>query len=268
MKLTACVLVGCGGTGGMLAEPLARLLAYHPNGLGPTPRVSQLALVDGDTFEARNAQRQLGTEPGVLKAVALAARVPVPHVVIPKYVDRQSFREDVLGGIPDHATRGLGVILAVDNHATRKEILLALQDAGVQNLLCLSPGNDLRHGQVICWARSGGVDLIPNPLSSYKDGTPRYPELDRPTDRLPGGCIAAAPSTPQLLLANALAATICLAYVTAWLDDAVIYPRTDFGHPDRLAWRVRPDDPSAGYDLAKLSPGPIIQHPERTLVPA
>lgn len=232
MMIGHAVLVGVGGTGSHLVEPLARLLAHHESGpVKAGARAPHLVLVDGDIFEPGNAARQLGAVPGVPKATALADRLaPVlPGTVpVPQYVDGGSFRDLVLGGLPELRRAPLLVITAVDNMASRKAILEALHRANLPDLLYLSPGNDLAHGNVLAWARVDGRDVLPYPLGTHPDGTPLHPELLAPGDRMPGGCAEAAPSTPQLIIANAWAATLTLTAVQAWLDGEELYERVEF----------------------------------------
>lgn len=256
MKITSAVLVGLGGTGSHLVEPLARLLTYHRNGI--RGHSHGLMLVDGDKYETKNGERQLGAVDGANKAALHCARLKstvdgATFFAVPSYVDRGTFESLILGGIPGVKDGTLAVVLAVDNHATRKAILEALHAANLPRLLVLSPGNDLQHGQVLVWARHDGVDLTPYPLSRTPLGDPLYPELASPSDRIPGGCAALAPSTPQLLMANAYASTVCLGLVTAWLDDRPLPSRVEFGNPDRFSLRIRETGTrDEMVDLAKL----------------
>ena len=49
-----------------------------------------------------------------------------------------------------------------------------------------------------------------------------------PSFKEPGGCIAQAPSTPQLIGANLGAAWLTLCYVQAWLDGRPIFDGVTF----------------------------------------
>ena len=105
------MIIGLGGIGGSLAEPLARYLAY-------SDAAEELALVDGDRYERKNQDRQNITaiDNGRHKADVWAGRLapmfPSMKVVgIACYVTPANVREI----IPD----GSVVMLCVDNHATR-----------------------------------------------------------------------------------------------------------------------------------------------------
>jgi tRNA A37 threonylcarbamoyladenosine dehydratase len=50
-KIDRVYLIGCGGIGSILIEPLAKLLTYHVNG------TSDITLIDGDNFEGRFCPR-------------------------------------------------------------------------------------------------------------------------------------------------------------------------------------------------------------------
>lgn len=233
MRLDQAIVVGCGGTGSHLLEPLARLLTYHPDAR-LDERDPGLILVDGDKFEDHNAARQLGTEPGAYKVQAALARVKglLPNAIeVCRYINRVSFADLILGGIAKRAEQSLLVILSVDNHATRRDVFMALQESGHPNLLCLSPGNGLDLGQVHVWARVDGKDVTPCPLALDPDGNQMHPELHDPEDRIPGGCVEEAPSTPQLIVANAMASMGCLLAVQAWLDNEPL--------PDEVCFNCR-----------------------------
>ena len=45
------IVIGLGGIGGFVAEPLCRYLNYEPG-------VREVAFIDGDLYEERNANRQ------------------------------------------------------------------------------------------------------------------------------------------------------------------------------------------------------------------
>ena len=82
------VLVGAGGIGTWLADGLARLLEYKYPG-------SALIIVDGDTYEERNKERQSFTQMGN-KAIATAHRLTqqfdnTTFIPVPKWVVDDNF---------------------------------------------------------------------------------------------------------------------------------------------------------------------------------
>ena len=109
------VLVGCGGTGGFLAEAVCRLL------IG---RQAQLYLVDMDRVETCNVARQAFDRSGVghFKAEALARRLSrrfgreIGYSVLP--YDRELHAQ-----VFDHPRSRLNLLLGcVDNSAARRAI--------------------------------------------------------------------------------------------------------------------------------------------------
>ena len=109
------VLVGCGGTGGFLAEAVCRLLM---------DRKAQLCLVDMDRVEPHNVARQAfdRSEVGHFKAEVLARRLSrrfgreIGYSVLP--YDRELHSQ-----VFDHPRSGLNLILGcVDNAAARRAI--------------------------------------------------------------------------------------------------------------------------------------------------
>ena len=80
-RVPAVIIVGCGGTGGFVADGLARML----------PRDKGLVLIDMDTVEERNLNRQSFTaaDVGLFKSEALAKRLagkyqrPIQYSVLP-----------------------------------------------------------------------------------------------------------------------------------------------------------------------------------------
>jgi molybdopterin/thiamine biosynthesis adenylyltransferase len=203
---SAVKLIGLGGVGGIVARYLALFLAS----LGTR---SRLVLIDGDEFEARNAQRMYFHEAGNKSAVVME--------------ELRRFLKDSaveLSAIEEHVTaenierliheRDL-VVLAVDNHATRK--LVSDHCAARRNVVLVSGGNDgagedstgaLRRGTAgncQVYVRRDGVDLTPS-LGRF------HPEIEQPADKAPNdvACTEAIVSTPQILFANVMAASSIL----------------------------------------------------------
>ena len=107
------------------------------------------------------------------------------------------------------------VITAVDNHATRKDIILALDEGGYNNFVLISPGNTYDSGQVVLYAKWKGERKTVHPFDKYAD-------LAEPEDTIPqqgDGCMDQTPSTPQLITANMGAAWGVLCEVSNLLDD-------------------------------------------------
>lgn len=212
MKFTHVTQIGCGGTGGLLAPQLARLSRYHPR-IG-----KRIHLVDGDDFEEHNRDRQAcgDTDIGTSKAAAVKRLCAMQGLDVScekRYVDA--------GWLVTRFSKGRThlVVAAVDNDATRRLIINALRIG--PDFLYISPANaDDESGDapirgfVNWWGRIGG-------RTWGMDPTLLYPNLAQPTDYAPraGSCTSHAPSSPQLLAANAMAAATTMAVLQNILDD-------------------------------------------------
>lgn len=184
------VIVGCGGVASWMIAPLVKLLAQSEH----KPR---LVLIDGDTIEERNLERQwfFDSDIGENKAIAMMERA-----VDGKY----SGDFDAIGHYYSDGTMlpvgGMSLFLGcADNHAARRAILNAV---------------DRNQG----WAIIAGNEYTEAEAYYYEQGMkdspvdPRvyYPAIltDNTGDPLrPRGCTgAAAIAAPQLVLANFSAA--------------------------------------------------------------
>ena len=127
-RIAAVIIIGCGGTGGFVADGLARLLPQNIN----------LVLIDMDTVEERNLSRQSFTtaDVGLFKSEALAKRLagkyqrPIQYTVLPVGA----------GDLP----RGI-VVGCVDNGRARQTIADHLRDGQ----WWVDSGNGPNFGQVL-----------------------------------------------------------------------------------------------------------------------
>jgi molybdopterin/thiamine biosynthesis adenylyltransferase len=184
------VVVGVGGVGTHLVGPLCRYLAAaHPG--------SSVTLVDGDTFEPKNRERQEFSEYGnKAEVVAHELQNKFPELVV-QHVSSYMTPDDAWMYVPDGAT----VFSCVDNHASRK--MLSEHVSSLDDAVLVSGGNDYHDGNVQVYVRKGGVDVTP-PL------TYMHPEIEEPDDKNPAemDCMEAAlAGTPQLIFANMKVAT-------------------------------------------------------------
>jgi hypothetical protein len=220
MKFDTAIVVGAGGTGSHLMEPLVRLLSYHENG------TTNFTLVDGDVYEARNGERQLFNADALNrnKAEALAERLSFANIAaIPRFINGEMFRNLVDSLLENDINKSLLAVMAVDNHATRKDLIEALDESPYRNWVLFSPGNSYSIGQVIIHARRNGKQL------TYRHPFDKYPLLKDPEDHIPGfGCHEEAVSSPQLLVSNASAALAVAYSVSAMLDGRPWYEEVHF----------------------------------------
>ena len=127
-RTAAVIIIGCGGTGGFVADGLARLL----------PRAIDLVLIDMDTVEERNLNRQsfTTTDVGLFKSEALAKRLagkyqrPIQYSVLPVGA----------GNLP----RGI-IVGCVDNGPARQAIAEHLHDGQWY----IDSGNGRNFGQIL-----------------------------------------------------------------------------------------------------------------------
>lgn len=201
------VLVGLGGTGSALAEPLARLLRYHTS----AGNQIRLELWDGDRYDEDNLARQVGAVPGENKASVWERRL---RPLLPGTVGMNRYLSD-----DDHWLDADLMILAVDNWASRRMVL----DKPPTGLVVL-PGNDEVHGTCDLFraGHPGGEDTM-----AWLGARPSIPDVK---DRAPrnGGCQRRSEREPQTIAANFTAATLVLWGVTNWLDGKPLWPRLSF----------------------------------------
>jgi hypothetical protein len=199
-------VVGLGGVGGIVARYLSMFLASLDIEL-------RLVLIDGDAFEPSNASRMFFGACGNKAAVTR-------RELLPRFQDSQLS----LDAIEEYLTRdnigrlihpGDVVILAVDNHATRK--LVSDFCAGLDTVTLISGGNDgieeegdgpVRRGtfgNVQVFRRDAGVDVSPS-LTRF------HPEIAQPADKNPAeaSCTELVVSVPQILFANLTVASAIL----------------------------------------------------------
>jgi hypothetical protein len=127
-RIPAIIVVGCGGTGGFLADGLARML---PPNIG-------LILIDVDTVEERNLNRQSFTtaEIGLFKSEALAKRL------VGKYQRPVQYSISAVGATD--LPKGI-VVGCVDNGLARQTIAEGLHDGQ----WWVDSGNGRNFGQVL-----------------------------------------------------------------------------------------------------------------------
>jgi hypothetical protein len=203
---TTIGVIGLGGVGGIVARYVAVFLASLNRRL-------RLLLIDGDAFEPANATRMLFSRAGN-KAVVLRDELLerlgeslLTVIAVEQYVTPQN-----IGSLIAPSSI---VLLAVDNHATRK--LLSDHAATLSDICLISAGNDgvgpdsSRHlrsgtfGNCQVYLRKDGQELTP-PLTRF------HPEIAAPADHSAAekSCTELIVSTPQILFANLTAAACCL----------------------------------------------------------
>ncbi|MEK7642052.1 MAG: ThiF family adenylyltransferase [Patescibacteria group bacterium] len=187
-------VIGLGGIGSHLMSPLCRHIDASREGQ------YSVTVIDGDRYEARNADRQEFLDVGN-KAEVTAERMKrdFPGITIeakPQFVTQENIFFMI--------NEGDVVLLGVDNHATRK--LVSDHCQTLADVVLISGGNELTDGNVQIYVRSKGADVVP-PITYL------HPEIERPSDRNPAelGCEELAQTgVPQLIFTNLTAAVLML----------------------------------------------------------
>lgn len=229
-------LIGLGGVGGVLAR-------YGGLYLDSLDAESRLVLVDGDTFEPSNTSRMIygleGNKAQVVRQDLLrdlgAGSLSVEAIA--SYVTPDNVAELIHDGDI--------VLVAVDNHATRK-LVSEFCSSQLRNVCLISGGNDgvgkdstgrvLRGtaGNCQIYVRRDGVDLSPS-LTAY------HGEIRNPVDRIPeASCTEMAQlGVPQILLANMMVAVSMLDSLWLHLCDALHYEELIFDIAEGVMRPVR-----------------------------
>ena len=208
-------VVGCGGTGGFVAEGLCRLFQG---------REATIVLVDHDRVEPHNLLRQnfYSDDVGKFKSQALADRLakayrrPVGYSVYPfrEYEDQPHG----LGypGIPSHG--GNLIIGCADNAAARRAMAECLP--GDPRRWLIDAGNDTNWGQVLVGNVAERMELEEPPFTGETFHLAPAPTLQRPdlltavSTRPPDvDCAAALDLTDQDPTINQMMASLVLQVV-------------------------------------------------------
>ena len=212
-------IIGLGGIGSHLVSPLCR---YVDALLQSTKKDKEaMILIDGDSYEAKNADRQEFQDIGN-KAEVAAQRMKkmFPSLVIeakPHFVTD----DNIFLFIEERDT----VFLGVDNHATRK--LVSGQCQKLKEVILISGGNELTDGNVQIYIRKKGKNLTP-PLTHF------HPEIADPQDHNPAelSCEALAQAgTPQLIFTNLAVAVHMLS--AFWMVNEFLAGRAELKYAEQ-----------------------------------
>lgn len=160
-----------------------------------------LTIIDGDTYESKNRDRQVFDEIGnkARVSIEMLKRVPDFSRLILK-AKEEYITDDSAEYLLEE---GDIIFLCVDNHKTRNLVSRFCEDFG--NVVLISGGNEYIDGNVQVFIRKEGKNLT-LPL-----GNRYHPEIESPEDKSPYemSCEELAHSVPQLVIMNnAIAATM------------------------------------------------------------
>ena len=173
-----------------------------------------MKVVDGDTYEPRNKDRQKFHKDGN-KAEVTVERLKTDYENVNIVPHGKFLTED---NIKDIIVENDVVFCCVDNHATR--LLVSKHCQGLNNVTLISGGNELWDGNVQVHVRRGSIDLTP--AIEYL-----HAEIAQPNDKNPAyvekkpGCDALVETHPQLLIVNNRVASIMLEVFQECLLDSV-----------------------------------------------
>jgi len=185
------VIVGLGGVGSLLVERICRYINYS------VEEENFALLVDGDTYEPKNFERQDFTRIGNkadIKADELEVKFEnITFDVFESYINEENVKDIIKSGDI--------VFICVDNHKSRMVINNYCKQ--LEDITIISGGNELTDGNAQLYVRKGGVDLSPD-LCAY------HPEIADPDDKLPDemSCEELSKSEPQLYFTNLGVATL------------------------------------------------------------
>lgn len=217
-------VIGLGGVGSIVAR-------YGSIFLASLQQPVRLVCVDGDSFEPANVSRMMFSTFGNKAAVII-------NELRDKFIETQlsllAVEEYVTeGNIHNLIQNGDIIILAVDNHATRKLVSdfcshqngVVLISGGNDGVEINSTGRQLEgtYGNCQIYIRRGGKDISPS-LTRY------HQEIANPEDVLPAdqGCSELLFSVPQILFTNLTTAASILNSLWLYLCNALPYSELAF----------------------------------------
>lgn len=206
------IVVGAGGTGGNLLKELGRFLKYYKK------FDWNLIIIDGDTVEEKNAERQpfgsmdtMQNKAAVMKE-GLVECFDLPENKITAIADYIDDVRDLHGaltyGLKEYICGQEQVILAgcVDNHRARQVMHQYFYDT--DNIIYIDCANEFTNGEVVTGVRFCGTNITP-PRGYY------YPDVL--TDRSPSAkelsCGAVNVSAPQHMVTNLMCAIHALSFI-------------------------------------------------------
>lgn len=137
-KVKRVVIVGCGGTGSILAEHVCRMIKGFNRDL-------MIVLFDGDVVEEANITRQnfQPHEIGANKAEALALRL-AGQFAIPVAANAEHITSEILNGYRERT-----LFISCTDTLQSRRVLAETGKAMAANDLWIDTGNEQHHGQVI-----------------------------------------------------------------------------------------------------------------------
>lgn len=219
-KFYNILVIGVGGTGGLFANFLAKIMQ------GMDRKDYSIALADADRVEKKNLDRQpyfvedIGESKAKVTARALEEGYGVTFRYYERYISTDKDIEMMLrDGMPKDRCYGLDVsciiVGCVDNHAARKCMHDYFEKSDRGNILYIDSGNEYSFGEVVYSAKGGRT--VHSPLKSFY-----FPDIfsGDMTSREEESCEALNSSAPQHFCTNLMAASIMISAVSAFMSGA------------------------------------------------
>lgn len=218
------VVIGMGGVGSFLLAPLSKVMLDGKLG---NNTVSRFVLIDGDSYETKNMNRQFfpavcngmnkaQAQQLVLKTMFPDSRVEV--ITFPQYITSKN-----IATVFEHCV-GIPVIVSlVDNHACRALLsnTATVKAARGENIILITGGNEVTDGNVTIQGWWGGT-RVGVPLLE------RHPEVATVTEGNREGLscleIALLPGGEQTMEANMMVAMLAYSVLLrlgseAWVEE-------------------------------------------------
>lgn len=224
MKLNSVMVIGVGGVGGWLIEPLTKLLSYHPHG------TKMIYVVDGDEVEKSNLNRQNFSQEnvGLSKTRAIYKKTKLAEInYIPKYLTYKTAND-----IFQYLKEPFLLVTSVDNQKTRKLIYNKLKS--FQDYYWINPSNGYDNSQTSIHIKRRGVENTSDPKQRYANLRENLNEVEEEEGE---GCEVLSVFSPQLLAANYMASCSTLMMVNNILDDRHLNEEI-IGSLDRLGLKA------------------------------
>lgn len=189
-------IIGAGGIGSHLIHMLV-------NTIGPDDSIT---VFDGDKFEERNLERQLFGKDMIAENKASAMFMMYNTLADIKAEDRFVLSPDEI--------KDFDLVFCVpDNNTARRVAIDAFDEYGVE--IIIAGNENVSANALIYNSRIGSVNRGVHPYEVH----PEY-LLDSPPEN---SCSANVHKNPQSIVANSIAASLCMALFTCWRDGSDCY---------------------------------------------
>jgi molybdopterin/thiamine biosynthesis adenylyltransferase len=225
LKSKHLFIIGCGGVGSKIVPDLFRWNTE-------SNVYETVHLIDGDDVELKNLDRQDFNAKDIAMNKAEALKEGNYYENFQVMVHPEFINSDRMRDIADDK-KEIHILAAVDSFKTRKELNDWFNE--IDDGLLISAGNEYYHGNVQMALRKNGKAITP-------DITCMHPEIAEPQDkdRLEMGCDEEIPSSPQLVFANRMAATLSLSVIYRY-NEGTLDPKRDI-YFDLKTGNVRYED--------------------------